>query len=391
MNADVSPFPASINKHIGFVTVRTFHTGISPGLEILSRTSEIPARPSARRGREPYPASHSEHIDKIGDCMKTPLRYAFVTLALAANVAGAQTYPTKPVTMVIPFAAGGPTDVVGRLLAQSMSKTLGQQVIVENTVGAGGTIAATRVARAAPDGYMVLLHHIGHSTAPSLYRKLPYDALNGFEMLGLVTDVPMTVVAKGNFQAKDFGEMVRYVKANKESINLANAGTGSASHLCGLLLQDAISTKVTTVPYKGTGPAMNDLLGGQVDLMCDQTTNTTSYIKSGKIKAYAVTTPKRLAVLPDLPTTREAGLPAFEVAVWHGMYAPKGTPGDVVTKLNGAMKVALKDPLVIERFAGLGTEPVAETRATPEVHRQFLTAEIAKWKSVIEKAGVQPE
>jgi tripartite-type tricarboxylate transporter receptor subunit TctC len=323
--------------------------------------------------------------------MKTLFGFALTVAVLASSTASAQTYPVRPVTMVIPFAAGGPTDVVGRLLAQSMSKTLGQQVIVENTVGAGGTIAATRVARAAPDGYTVLLHHIGHSTAPSLYRKLPYDALNGFEMLGLVTDVPMTVVARGNFQAKDFADLVRNVKANQEKINLANAGTGSASHLCGMLLQDAIGVKVTTIPYKGTGPAMNDLLGGQVDLMCDQTTNTTSYIKSGRIKAYAVTTPKRLAVLPDVPTTREAGLPAFEVAVWHGLYAPKGTPQEVVTKVNGALKVALKDSLVIERFAGLGTEPVAENRTAPEVHRQYLSAEIAKWKNVIEKAGVQPE
>jgi tripartite-type tricarboxylate transporter receptor subunit TctC len=323
--------------------------------------------------------------------MKTILRYALAVATLVSGAAGAQTYPTRPVTLVIPFAAGGPTDVVGRLLAQSMSKTLGQQVIVENTVGAGGTIAATRVARAAPDGYTLLLHHIGHSTAPSLYRKLPYDAVNGFETLGLVTDVPMTVVARGNFPAKDFSDLVQYVKANKEKINVAHAGTGSASHLCSMLFQSAIGVTVTTIPYKGTGPAMNDLLGGQVDIMCDQTTNTTSYIKSGKIKAYAVTTPKRLAVLPDLPTTREAGLPAFEVAVWHGMYAPKGTSPEVVGKVNNALKVALKDSLVIERFAGLGTEPVAESRATPEVHKQFLIAEIAKWKAVIEKAGVQPE
>lgn len=323
--------------------------------------------------------------------MKSVLRYAFTAAALVAGAASAQTFPSKPMTMVIPFAAGGPTDVVGRLIAQSMSKTLGQQVIVENTVGAGGTIAAARVARAAPDGYTLLLHHIGQSTAPSLYRKLPYDALTAFETIGLVTDVPMTVVAKGNFPAKNFGELVQYVKANKDKVNLANAGTGSASHLCGLLFQEAIGVTVATIPYKGTAPAMNDLLGGQVDIMCDQTTNTTSYIKSGKIKAYAVTTPKRLAVLPDLPTTRESDLPALDVAVWHGLYAPKGTPRDVVTKVNGALKVALKDPLVIERFAGLGTEPVAESRTTPEVHKQFLTAEVAKWKKVIEAAGVQPE
>jgi tripartite-type tricarboxylate transporter receptor subunit TctC len=323
--------------------------------------------------------------------MKAVLRFAFTAAALVAGAASAQTYPSRPMTMVIPFAAGGPTDVVGRLIAQSMSKTLGQQVIVENTVGAGGTIAATRVARAAPDGYTMLLHHIGQSTAPSLYRKLPYDALTGFETMGLVTDVPMTLVARGNFPAKNLSELVQYVKANKDKVNLANAGTGSASHLCGLLFQEAIGTTVATIPYKGTAPAMNDLLGGQVDIMCDQTTNTTSYIKSGKIKGYAVTTPKRLAVLPDLPTTREAGLPALDVAVWHGLYAPKGTPHDVVVKVNSALKVALKDPMVIERFAGLGTEPVAESRSTPEVHKQFLTAEVAKWKKVFESAGVQPE
>lgn len=323
--------------------------------------------------------------------MKTKLRYSLAIAILMSGAANAQTYPSRPVTMVIPFAAGGPTDVVGRLLAQSMSKTLGQQVIVENTVGAGGTIAATRVARAAPDGHTILLHHIGQSTAPSLYRKLPFDAVNGFETLGLVTDVPMTVVARGDFPAKDFSSLVQYVKANKDKINVANAGTGSASHLCGLLFQDAIGVTVTTVPYKGTAPAMNDLLGGQVDIMCDQTTNTTSYIKSGKIKAYAVTTPKRLPILPDLPTTSEAGLPGFEVAVWHGLYAPKGTPGEVVTKVNNALKVALKDPIVKERFAGLGTEPVTESRAAPDVHKQFLVSEISRWKKVFEKANVQPE
>ena len=320
--------------------------------------------------------------------MKTILRYALAVAALVSGAASAQTYPSRPVTLVIPFAAGGPTDVVGRLLAQSMSKTLGQQVIVENTVGAGGTIAATRVARAAPDGYTLLLHHIGHSTAPSLYRKLPYDAVNGFETLGLVTDVPMTVVARGNFPAKDFSDLVQYVKANKEKINVAHAGTGSASHLCSMLFQSAIGVSVTTIPYKGTGPAMNDLLGGQVDIMCDQTTNTTSYIKSGKIKAYAVTTPKRLAVLPDLPTTREAGLPAFEVAVWHGMYAPKGTPAPVLEKINVALRAALADPMVKTRLADLSSDIPPSEKITPAGLKSHLEAEIAKWGPVIKKAGV---
>jgi tripartite-type tricarboxylate transporter receptor subunit TctC len=326
-------------------------------------------------------------------CRRTLLLAVFAVAVVAApNVASAQsTFPTRPITLVVPAAAGGPTDTVARRIAESMSRTLGHTVIVGNVGGAGGTIGMVRVAKAAPDGYTIAVWHVGQATAPALYDGLKYDVVNDFDHIGRITDVPMTVVARGNFPAKDFSDLVQYVKANKEKSTVAHAGTGSASHLCSMLFQSAIGVTVTTIPYKGTGPAMNDLLGGQVDIMCDQTTNTTSYIKSGKIKAYAVTTPKRLAVLPDLPTTREAGLPAFEVAVWHGMYAAKGTSPEVVGKVNHALKVALKDSLVIERFAGLGTEPVAESRATPEVHKQFLVAEIAKWKAVIEKAGVQPE
>ena len=300
---------------------------------------------------------------------------------------GAQKYPDKVITIVVPFAAGGPTDTVARLVAVPMSKTLGQQVIIENTLGAGGTIAANRVAKASPDGYTLLLHHIGMSTAPGLYRKLPYDALNDFESIGLINEVPMTLVAKKDFPAKDLKELIAYVKANKDKINLANAGVGAASHLCGMLFMTAINTDLTTVPYNGTAPAMNDLLGGQVDLMCDQTTNTTSQIRAEKIKVYGVTTKKRLASLPNVPTMDEAGMKGFEVSVWHGLYAPKATPKPVIDALVKALQFALKDNVVKERFADLGAEPVAENRATPAALHAYLKAEIDKWTPVIKKAG----
>jgi tripartite-type tricarboxylate transporter receptor subunit TctC len=311
-----------------------------------------------------------------------------LALTVMAVASFAQDYPTKTITIVVPFAAGGPTDTVARLVAQSMTGTLKQQVIVENAGGAGGTIGATKVARAKPDGYTLLLHHIGHSTAPSLYRKLPYDAVKDFEPIGLVTDVPMTFIAKKDFPPKDMKELVAHVKANKDKVTYANAGVGSASHLCGMLFMTAIQADLTTVPYKGTGPAMNDLLGGQVDFMCDQSTNTTGQIKAGKVKAYAVTTAKRVPSLPDLPTMQEAGVPGFEIAIWHGLYAPKDTPKPAIDKLASALQLALKDANVKARFAELGTEPVAADRATPEALRKQVTAQIELWSPIIKKAGV---
>lgn len=312
----------------------------------------------------------------------------FCLALFGSSPAGAQEYPTKVITLIVPFTAGGPTDTVARLIGAPMSKTLKQQIIVENAAGAGGTIAANRVAKSAPDGYTIFLHHIGHSTAPALYRKLPYDALNDFEPIALVNEVPMTLVAKKDFPPKDLKELIAYVKANKEKINLANAGLGAASHLCGTLFMSAIQTNLTTVPYGGTGPAMNDLLGGQVDLMCDQTTNTTSQIKAEKIKVYGVTTKKRIASLPKVPTMDEAGLPGFEVSVWHGLYAPKGTPKPVIEKLTNAVRVALKDDMVKQRFAELGAEPVSEDRASPDALRKHLRAEIDRWGPILKKAGV---
>jgi tripartite-type tricarboxylate transporter receptor subunit TctC len=305
-------------------------------------------------------------------------------LALPAQAA----YPEKPITMIVPFTAGGPTDTVARTIGQVMSKSLGQQVIVENVGGAGGTIGVQRAVSAQPDGYTMLLMHIGISTAPSLYRTLKYDATKDLEPIGLVTEVPMTFVAKKDFPAKDFKEMVAYVKANKAKVNMANAGIGSASHLCGMLFQSAIETDLTAVPYKGTGPAMTDLMGGQVDIMCDQTTNTTAQIKGEKIKAYAVTSKAPIAALPNLPTADTAGLKGFQVGVWHGIWTPKSTPKAINDRIQKALQDALKDKEVIERFAGLGTAPEPANRQTPEALRAQLVAEIAKWGPIIKKAGV---
>jgi tripartite-type tricarboxylate transporter receptor subunit TctC len=312
---------------------------------------------------------------------------ALVATAGFAATAHAQDFPTKQISVIVPFAAGGPTDTVARLVAQSMQATLKQTVLVENVAGAGGTVGAGRMARATPDGYTLLLHHIGQATSATLYRKLPYDSVGDFQGIGLITDVPMTIVAKTGFPAKTLQEAIAYIKANKDKVNYANAGVGAASHLCGMMFMSAIQTSMTTISYKGTGPAMNDLVGGQVDLMCDQTTNTTSQIKEGKIKVFAVTTPKRVGALPDVPTAAEAGLPGFEVGVWHGLYAPKGTPKPVLEKLSQALQVALADPTVVSRFAGLGTEPVAKERATPAALDAHLKAEIAKWAPVIKAAG----
>jgi tripartite-type tricarboxylate transporter receptor subunit TctC len=319
--------------------------------------------------------------------MKRVILSLFVVTSIAGS-AGAQEYPTKVVTMMVPFTAGGPTDTVARLIAVPMTKALKQQVIVENVGGAGGTIAGNRVAKAAPDGYTILIHHIGMSTAPALYRKLPYNPLEDFEHIGIINEVPMTMVAKRDFPAKDLKELIGYVKANKDKVNYANAGLGAASHLCGMLFMSAIQTDVTTVPYSGTAPAMNDLLGGQVDFMCDQTTNTTSQIKAEKIKVYAVTTKKRVPSLPNVPTMDEAGLKGFEVSIWHALYAPKKTPKAVIEKLTKALQEALKDATVKQRFADLGTEPVAENRATPEAHRALLKSELDRWGPIIKKAGV---
>ena len=312
---------------------------------------------------------------------------ALAALAFAA-AATAQDYPSRTISIVVPFAAGGPTDTVARLVSQSMSKSLGQTVIVENVAGAGGTIGPKRVSAAKPDGYTLVLMHVGISTSVSLYRNLGYNPQTDLSPIGLVTDVPMTFIAKKDFPPKDMKELIAYVKANKDKVTYANAGVGAASHLCGMLFMTAIQTDVTTVPYKGTGPAMTDLIGGQVDFMCDQTTNTTPQIKGGKVKAYAVTTSTRVKSLADLPTVQESGLKDFHVGVWHGLWAPKDTPKPVIDKLVAALQFALKDPNVVSKFAELGTEPVPAAQATPAALAAHLKKEVEKWGPIIKKAGI---
>ncbi len=307
---------------------------------------------------------------------------------LATGAFAADPWPAKPVTLVVPFAAGGPTDTVARTVAQLMSKSLGQPIVIENVGGAGGTIGVGRVVAAPADGYTVLLMHIGISTAPSLYRTLKYDVNTDLAPIGLVVDVPMTMVAKKDFPANNFPEFVTYVKANKAKVSYAHSGVGSASHLCGMLFMSAIDTDILTVPYKGTAPAMTDLIGGQVDFMCDQTTNTTAQIKGEKIKVFGVTSMARLASLPTVPTFDESGMKGFSIGVWHGLWAPKGTPKAVIDKLQAALQFALKDEGVKTRFAELGgsAEPLA--RQTPEALRIHLKSEIDKWAPIIKKAGV---
>ena len=308
--------------------------------------------------------------------------YLSMTPAVAADA-----YPNKPITLIVPFSAGGPTDAVARLIAVPMGKDLGQTVIVENTVGAGGTIATTRVARAAPDGYILYLHHMGMATAPALYKKLPFDPMKDFEYIGQVVDVPMVLLGRKNFPANNFKELEAYIKVNKEKVTIANAGPGSVSQLCGLLLMSREGVELTTVPYKGTGPALTDLLGGQVDLLCDQTTQTVPYIKDNLVKAYGVTTLKRLPGLPSIPTLDEQGLKGFEVKAWHGLYAPKGTPPEVLAKINKALRVALNNPEVKARLGESNIEVVPMSKVTSESLKNQLDSEINKWGPVIRRAG----
>jgi tripartite-type tricarboxylate transporter receptor subunit TctC len=316
-------------------------------------------------------------------------------LALAASAfsASAQDFPTKPITIIVPFTAGGPTDKVARDLAEALRKPLGQTVIVDNAAGAGGSIGANKVAKSPADGYTLLLHHIGMATMPTLVRNIPFKVESDFEYLGLINDVPMTVIGKPGLPANNYKELVTWIRQNKGKINLGNAGVGSASHLCGMLFQHAMGVDMTAVPYKGTAPAMTDLMGGQIDLMCDQTTNTTTTIEAKKVKVFAVTTAKRLDVpaLKDVPTMQELGVKDFKVTIFHGLYAPKGTPAPVLKKLNDALKVALKDPDFIKREEALGAVVVNDKRTEPAEHKKFVQSEINKWSPLIKAANVYVE
>jgi tripartite-type tricarboxylate transporter receptor subunit TctC len=307
---------------------------------------------------------------------------------LLTGTANAQKYPDKPISLVVPFAAGGPTDTIARLLATNMSKTLGQTVVVENVAGAGGTVASAKVAKSKPDGYTIYIHHMGMATAQALYDKLPYDPLKDFEYIGQVADVPMVLLGSKNFPPNNFKELEAYIRANKDKVTMANAGPGAVSQLCGLIFQSRLGVRVTTVPYKGTGPALTDLVGGQVNILCDQTTQTIPFIKDGKVKVYGVTTPKRLSALPNVPTLDEQGMKGFDVKVWHGIYAPLGTPKPVLEKLNAALKKALTDPDLKARLDSSNIDIVPVAKQNGESLKSHLDAEINRWGPIIRKANI---
>jgi tripartite-type tricarboxylate transporter receptor subunit TctC len=319
--------------------------------------------------------------------MITRLFSALLCALVVPAAAWGQGYPTRNITLVVPFAAGGPTDVVARTLAAVMGRSLGQTVVVENRTGAGGTLAANAVAKAAPDGYTVLIHHNGMATAPGLYRKLPYNPLTDFEYVGQVLDVPMTLLGRKDLPPSNGADLVSHVKANAKTLTLAHAGLGAVSQLCGMLFQKMIGVELTAVPYQGTAPALNALLGGQVDILCDQTTQTLPHIKAGTVKLYGVTTKERIRSLPDTPTLDEQGLKGFEVKVWHGIYMPKGTPAAVVDKFGSALRTALKDQAVAVRFSELGGDIVPEAKQTTEGLKTWLQPEIDKWGALIRAAG----
>jgi tripartite-type tricarboxylate transporter receptor subunit TctC len=308
-------------------------------------------------------------------------------LVSAVASASAQDYPTRPINIVVLAAAGGPTDTISRITAQAMSKHLGQQITIENAGGAGGTIGTGRVVRADPDGYTLLIYHVGLSTAATLYRKLPYDTKSAFAPVGLITDAPMTIIGRPDLQPETLRELIAWLKGHGAKTTFGNAGIGSASHLCGMLFMSELQAQLTTVPYRGTGPVMNDLIARQIDMSCDQATNTTGPISGKQIKGYAVTTKARLKSLPDLPTADEAGLKGFELGVWHGVFAPRGTPPAVVQKLSAALKSALKDPDLVKRFNDISTEPMPDDRATPEAAQRTLASEIDRWAPIIRAAG----
>lgn len=313
---------------------------------------------------------------------------AAIGLIAAASTAWAE-FPDKPITLVVPFSAGGPSDKIARDLAEALRKPLAQTVVVDNTAGAGGTIGAARVARATPDGYTLLVHHIGLSTAPALYKKLPYKTLEDFEYLGLINEAPSTLIGKPGLAASNWAELRQWIGANEGKVNLANAGVGSASHLCGLVLQATLKSKMTFVPYKGTAPAMTDLMGGQVDLMCEQATNAVPQIEAKKVKVYGVTSSQRMTLpaLAQVPTLAEAGMTGFEMSVWHGVYAPKGTPPAVLSKLNAAIRVALKDPELIKREEALGVRIVTDSRLDPADHKKYVESEMNRWAKIIKDSG----
>ncbi len=321
--------------------------------------------------------------------MKAITRVLLLCGLAAATSAAWADFPEKPVVLIVPFAAGGPTDKIARDLAEALRKPLGQTVVIENSVGAGGTIGSAKAARAPKDGYTLLVHHIGMATAPALYRKLSYKVPDDFEFLGLINEAPSVLISKPDLQASNFSELRTWFSQQKGGVNLAHAGLGSASHLCGLMLQSAMNVTMTSVPYKGTAPAMTDLIGGQVDVMCEQATNAVPQVEGKKVKVFGLTSSQRLQIpsLKDVPTLMESGLANFNVQVWHGLYAPKGTPAAVLARLNAALKTALKDRDLIKRQEALGLAVVTDGRLEPAGHKAFVEAEQVRWSKVIKEAG----
>ncbi|QCK86721.1 tripartite tricarboxylate transporter substrate binding protein BugD [Phreatobacter aquaticus] len=313
---------------------------------------------------------------------------AVLALGLWPASAPAQTYPDKPITLMVPFAAGGSTDVFARLVGQSMSQALGQQIVVENAAGAGGTVAAARVARAPADGYTLLIHHLALATGATLYPNLSYDTLTAFEPIGLVNSGPYVLVARTSLAPRNAAELLAHIRENREKVTMGHSGVGAGSHLCIMLLQAMLGVKVNEIPYRGSGPAMNDLVGGQIDMMCDQTTNSIPQIRGGRIRAHAVTIPQRVSQLPEVPTLQEAGLAGFDVTVWHGLYAPKGTPQPIIERLSAALEAALNDPTILARFEELGAMAYPAGERGPAATRAQLEREVAKWRQVIRAAGV---
>ncbi len=320
--------------------------------------------------------------------MKSLVSSLALAAVLASPAAARGAYPERPITMIVPFAAGGPTDVVARLVAEHMSRTLGQQVVIENVTGAGGTTGITRGAQATPDGYTIMMGHMGtHGAAPAVYPDIKYDPVKDFAPVGLAAGTPIVIVARKDFPSKDLKEFLAYLKANSEKLNEAHAGVGSVSFTTCALFNSLAGAKPTRVTYRGTGPALNDLVAGQVDYMCDQIVNLVPQIQAGTIKAYAVALPQRSPALPDVPTTREGGMPEFQVSAWNAVFAPKGTPPDVVKKLNAALVQAVEDPATSKRILDLGGDLSNKEARTPEGLRRLVESEVARWNKVLKQAS----
>lgn len=325
----------------------------------------------------------------MGFNLKMVALAALAAVGLATSAAAQGAFPNRPITLIVPTAAGGPTDTVARLIAESMSRDLGQSIVIENLSGAGGTTGMGRLAQRPADGYTIAIWHIAHATSPALYDNLRYDPVNDFDHIGRITDVPMSLVTKSGVAAKDVGELIAWIRKEKDNVTYGHAGIGSAAHLCSLMLMKELGVQMRGIAYRGTGPAMNDLIGGQFDFMCDQTTNTAAMINENRIKGFAVTTKFKVATLPQLPTLDSAAMPGFEVSAWHAMWAPKGLPVDVAARLNGALKLALKDAKVVDRFTALGIQPVPEAQQNGDALRGYLAAEVKRWGEAIRAAGVK--